>query len=63
MKSFYKKSVDSYIESDEGKASIDPTTLRAPPEMRQYLENRIRCAYAEGWNAAAARYHNEHSPE
>lgn len=56
MKTFYKEKVDAYIASPEGQASCDPVSLRAPLEMRRYLENRIRAAYAEGWNDGAASY-------
>lgn len=61
MKSFYKEKVDRFIESDEGKRCCNPTTIGASAEMRRYLENRIREAFAAGWNAGAERYHNENS--
>lgn len=37
--------IDKFLESDEGKACI------APGAHGQYLANRIKTAFAEGWNA------------
>lgn len=63
MKTFFKEATDAYLISDEGCAACDPVTIRAPTSQRQYLENRIKLAFAAGWNAAAQRYHSPESEE
>jgi hypothetical protein len=42
---------DEWLASDEGKRCTNPTTLRAPADQRQYLENRLTSAFAAGWAA------------
>lgn len=54
MKKFYKDALDAYLESVP--ESCDPTTLRAPAEMRTYLENRLKRAFEAGWNAGTESY-------
>lgn len=41
-----------YQETDKHKEGSDPTTLKAPPSQRQFLENRLYWAFCAGWNAA-----------
>jgi len=48
----FKEALDEYVQSDNYKKGSDPTTLKAPADQRQYLENRLYWAYREGWNAA-----------
>lgn len=54
MRTDFKKAIDAYLISDEGCAACDPTTLRAPEQNRQYLENRLKEAFTAGWNASFA---------
>lgn len=61
MKSFYKEQLDAFIAANEDLA--DPVSLMAPPRMQTFIENRLKRAFEAGWNAAAERYHNEHSSE
>jgi hypothetical protein len=42
---------DEWLNSEEGTRCTNPTTLLAPAEHRQYLENRITAAFAAGWAA------------
>jgi hypothetical protein len=39
---------DEWLESEEGKRAVDPTTLGAESRMRQYLENRLVLAFIAG---------------
>lgn len=43
---------DDFLQSDEGAKCCDPTTLKAPRDQRQYLENRIARAFLAGAEAA-----------
>lgn len=54
MKQFYKDALDAYLAAHT--ESCDPTTLRAPAEVRTYLENRLKAAFAAGWNAGTESY-------
>ena len=54
-------SLDDYLSSDKGIRACDPTTLGAPQRMRVYLENRIKCAYLEGYHDGE-RHVKENSP-
>lgn len=47
----YKNAIDAWVESESFKRSSEPGTLRAPATYRIYLENRLRDAFAAGWNA------------
>ena len=42
------KARDAWLESDDGKACIDPLTLKAPADARQYLINRLVSAWIAG---------------
>lgn len=54
MSTPYKKAIDAFIESDDWLVASDPTTIRAPAEMRTYLENRLKTAFAAGWKQCEA---------
>jgi hypothetical protein len=58
----YKKAIDAFIESDDWLVSSEPTTLRAPAEMRQYLENRLKTAFAAGWRHCEAALATQGKP-
>jgi len=47
----YKQAVDKFMGSPEWETLSEPRSLRAPPEVRQYLENRLKRAFEAGWNA------------
>ena len=38
----------------QNEKSFDPTTIKAPEDQRQFLENRLHRAYTEGLIAGAA---------
>ena len=48
----FKEALDTYTASDRYKEGSDPSTLKAPPSQRQYLENRLYWAFRDGWKAA-----------
>jgi hypothetical protein len=47
----YKKASDAWLQSEAFQTLSEPTTLGASPLNRLYLENRLRDAFAAGWNA------------
>lgn len=50
----YVRAFNAWLESTEFKGSSDPTSLKAPSDQRQYLENRLKRAFEAGWNARDA---------
>lgn len=62
MSTPYKQAIDAYIESDDWMTSSDPATLRAPQEMRVYLENRLKIAFAAGWRHCEAALATQGKP-
>jgi len=55
-----KKLSDSWIGwKDEHPQSIDPLTLRAPADQREYLENRLWAAFMAGAKAGATNREKE----
>lgn len=40
--------INRLVATDEYKNRCDPATLGAPPESRQYLENRILLTFTDG---------------
>jgi hypothetical protein len=52
LRSPLAKARDRFIDSPRGRAVCDPTTLRAPADQRQYLQNRIEAAFLAGVEAA-----------
>lgn len=54
MTTHYKLALDEFLDSAEGKANRDPSSLGAPMRMQQYLENRLARAFEGGWNAREA---------
>ena len=43
--------LDKWLETEAGKGALESSILRRP-ENRQYLENRVKGAFAAGWDAA-----------
>ena len=48
----YKEAYDEFRKSETFERIGDPMTLKASPDQRQYLENRILRGFSAGWNAA-----------
>ena len=53
-KTQYAKDVDTFKESEDWAEWVKTETLRAPPSMREYLENRLLRAFEAGWKARDA---------
>ena len=47
----YKSAIDEFTDSAEFKKASEPTTIYAPSNQRQFLENRLTQAFMAGWNA------------
>lgn len=54
----FKKAHDAYVESEKFNGLSDPTTLKAPADQRQYLENRLWSAFSAGWRARGDTDHD-----
>jgi hypothetical protein len=42
----------AWLDSEEGRKAVDPYTLGATNGARQYLQNRLECAFQAGIKAA-----------
>lgn len=51
--------LDAWLDSEEGQACTQPTTLNAPEMQRQYLKNRLSLAFDAGWVAAEKQAQNQ----
>lgn len=48
---------DAWRESEQGVGATDVTTLKAPSDQRQYLENRLYHAFMAGYRAREGEKH------
>lgn len=62
MNTPYGEAWERYATSKWGQGALEPTTLGAAADQAKYLENRIKSAFAEGWNSHKDYCDNRDSP-